>query len=165
MIAASAALVREQSFLLALPFSLLDRKLRLGLGAPRVAPTVLSRDGEPARFDVLRVERPGTDAVIDLVVARDTRRPVLLERRTERGLVGVRLERWQSARGIRLATQRTDVHSATVRRVPLVLPANPHYRERVAIEAALVPERGQVVLVSAIEIVSGVDESLFSPRR
>lgn len=164
MIAASAALVREQSFLLALPFSLLDRKLRLGLGAPRVAPTVLSRDGEPARFDVLRVERPGTDAV-DLVVARDTRRPVLLERRTERGLVGVRLERWRSARGLELATQRSDVQSATAERVPLVLPANPHYRERVAIEAALVPERGQVVLVSAIEIVSGVDESLFRPRR
>jgi hypothetical protein len=160
----SAETMREAAFWLAMPFSLRAGGIRLELAAERVEPTVLVRNDEPTRYQVLRVTRQRDSEVFDLVVDKTTRRPVLVERtRSDGVLEGTRLDGWRPIGDIQLATRRRDVGStrgATL--TPLEIPAR--WRDRVALAPVLVPARGTTVIIAAPSAQPDVDPSLFVPH-
>lgn len=161
LLAHSQAMMRTQSFLLTLPFSLRSPGVTLELAGERVEPTVVVRNDEPPRYDVLKVTRD--DDVLYVVVGKDTRRPVLVERVHDDGSKqGARLEAWQTIGRIKLATRRVDI--ASTRGAPLkpfVMP--PKWRKSVALAPFPVFAKGTVVIVTAIEASSMPEPRLFVP--
>lgn len=167
VLAGSAALVRSEGFLLALPFSLRSRGVRVALVGTRVTPTVLVRNDEPPRYDVLGVTV--TDAggrVADrfkLVVDRRTARPVLLERARPDGVLeGTYLRDWQNVGGLWLATRRDDAGSTQgAALAPFSIPAA--WRGQVHLRSVPVPARGAVTIARQIALAPDVDADQFVP--
>ncbi|HET6612243.1 MAG TPA: hypothetical protein VFG83_09650 [Kofleriaceae bacterium] len=160
VLARSLALMRTQSFLLALPFSLRSPGVVLELAGERVEPTVVVRNDEPPHYDILKVTRAGE--VLYIVVSKKSRRPVLVERVRDDSKQGTRLEAWETVGGIRLATRRRDLAStdgATL--APFVIP--PKWRHSVALSPFPVPAQGTVTLITAIAASPTVDPALFIP--
>src|SRR5690606_36391447 len=77
VLALSRSTWEREGFLFALPFSLRWPDVTLTWAGERTRPTVRRRGDGPARYDVLRVTRPGRPEALFVVAARDTRRPVL----------------------------------------------------------------------------------------
>jgi hypothetical protein len=163
VLADSAETMREAAFWLALPFSLRARGVRLELAPERVEPTVLVRNDEPTRYQVLRVTRERDRQVFDLIVDKTTRRPVLVERtRSDGVLEGTRLEGWRPVGDIRLATHRQDIGSTRGAELTrLEIPAR--WRDRVALAPVRVPARGTAVVIAAATARPDVEPTLFVP--
>lgn len=161
-VADSAARARRAAFLLALPFSMRARGVRLARLEPRPAPGVIADDGAPVRYDVIRVSFESDPDILDLVVDRRTRRAVLVEQPGETGVRGTRLERPATAGRVELATARIDVGS-TKGAAPVTVAIPPHLRGRVDLGHLRAPARGSAVFVSQLAAYADVEANQFAP--
>ncbi len=163
ILAESSASLRRESFLLMLPFSLQSKDVRLRLVAERVEPTIVVRNDEQRKYDVLHAEW-GDGESADVVISKETFRPVLVEKKraADGVLVGTLLEEWVSVGGLQVATRRTDLGSTEDSgSTRLELP--PQWASRVTIEPTSIPARGVATLIRQIESHGDVDEALFTP--